>query len=47
MKSDDWNKSVDDTLSKYGVKESRNSVVLVTAVSTACASWFKELTEQN
>lgn len=47
VKSDDWNKSVDDTLSKYGVKESRNSVVLVTSVYTASPEWFKEHPEQT
>ncbi len=42
VKSDDWNKSGDDTLSTYGVKESRTSVVLVTSVYTASPEWFKE-----
>lgn len=39
-KSDDWQESIDDVLNQYGIKESKNSVVLITSVYSASAEWF-------
>ena len=42
VRSDDWQKSIDDVLQANGIKENRNSVVLITSVYGVSPEWFKE-----
>lgn len=47
VKSDDWQSSIDEVLEVNGIKENRNSVVLITSVYGMSPEWLKEHTEDE
>lgn len=47
VKSDDWHKSIDEALDGVGLKEKRDSVVLVTSVYDTSQDWFDSHTEKE
>ena len=47
VKSDDWHKSIDDALDGAGLKEKRDSVVLVTSVYDMSQDWFDSHTDEQ
>lgn len=47
VKSDDWHKSIDEALDGAGLKENRESVVLVTSVYDTSQDWFDSHTDEQ
>lgn len=47
VKSDDWHKSIDEALDGAGLKENRESVVLITSVYDTSQDWFDSHTEKE
>lgn len=47
VKSDDWNESIDDTLERFGVKERKDSVVLVTSVYALSPEWLETHSKED
>lgn len=47
VKSDDWNESIDDVLEANGIKERRDSVVLITSVYALSPEWLQKHKEEE